>query len=1321
MRKNPLLAKLFNRYQIENRLGEGAQSTVYLVRDNQNENVQKAAKVLKGDYLKQHSDEGLIQEFHLLESVDHQNLVRVYECRFLPKDKAPVLITEYVPGAKDLEIYIKNKKDLPFSEKLQIFYQILSALRYLHSKKIIHGDLKPSNILVGQEEGIPYPVVKLIDFGVSYDLLVKQKKKRVGTPYYIAPEAVSEGIQMASDLYSLGVILYRMFISPSLPYKGKGVQTILSDHLQGISLFNENDFEGNTVPKIVLDFIKQCLKSDPLERPRRLGNILRELRFEFEETLEILSSSVNDTRLRYPLGMNPSMSIAKQFIREHCLEVKTTAESHRHLLFVSAPSGGGKTRFLAEISKFCQKEKFHHQTLTFKPFDFWSHTVLHLMQVYSQTKTVKRMRGRIFQIIKSREPLQQRHLFSRFIQNLAQELGGLIILVDGVNTRLPTTFLETLKKIVSSQKVKNTFGKGKSPTRPYPKLAFILTVNNRPISNKLECFEDHEKITKLMNELTQSFIDQRKYKLEIKNENQALEQWKQIPEEIRSLGLEGLAHLLSLPPWGKEDLLTYFGEVFPENEFSDDFFDKLLEKTKGNPGILQALCNEALKNIPGGQTLPPNIIQALLFELSREGKVHDLHVYKLKHYDDHGKTLLALLAALEASPKPLIEEVWTRLFKEQGKQEALKILIRAYDDGLIQINRDFQTKAFHYMVNNQNLRNELQEYAREFSKPIGFLLRKILKQGESFLNSKHHLFLARFLGIKKIWAKSLLTNLENETSTSKRLALEPFLSELRKELANHFDFNEVNWDTRLRLDFVALESLIFRYHYDEAIDLAKNILNSINDRNDPFANGLRAKTQLNLGNLYRIMPDQNNEAIEYLKEAVDSELLTDRDHYYALGAMALCQLRTEAVEKQPEILDYLNHARKELRNIDIIRYAILTESLAGFYMDHKKYQKALPYLELTARLFGEVGETLRQIRTQRRIGKIYNSLKRCPEALNILERTLPIAERMGNDGEAIEILINIIRTCYNLGDFRKFVPACLHLTSICERSGDIHPLTTIMEYATHAFIENGQYRKALDFVRSQLKALQNSKDLRKDIDIAICQLLLLNIYQKMGNWNEAHKQNHLAKEKIEDLLKMNFCGDPFHQNQARFAHQVHEFYYLELIRNDYGPKKALEKIELFFSQNLFEGSLLNEAYLKAFQYCVWAEEIKKAEKYIPRCLQFIKQCPAPDRMSFFTHLGKFYLDQNDLQKAEKILRKAAGLLNMVTNHVFRAQLYDQQARLASRHGNRNQALQKWNLADQEFKLNSQTWETNDRERYKETSSEWQEHRVIYMLMQTSIQ
>ncbi|SPE25558.1 Serine/threonine protein kinase [Acidobacteriia bacterium SbA2] len=207
-------------YNIVEQVGAGGMGEVYrAVRDDEHYRKQVAIKVVRAG-----QDSALVvsrfrNERQILAGLDHPNIARLLDGG-TTKEGAAYFVMELIDG-QPIDEYCKQHK-VEVAERLKLFLQVCSAVQYAHQRLIIHRDIKPGNILV-TSEGMP----KLLDFGIAKLLDANAEGGqpeptltifRILTPAYASPEQVKgEPITTASDVYSLGVVLYQL-LTGSSPY-----------------------------------------------------------------------------------------------------------------------------------------------------------------------------------------------------------------------------------------------------------------------------------------------------------------------------------------------------------------------------------------------------------------------------------------------------------------------------------------------------------------------------------------------------------------------------------------------------------------------------------------------------------------------------------------------------------------------------------------------------------------------------------------------------------------------------------------------------------------------------------------------------------------------------------------------------------------------------------------------------------------------------------------------------------------------------------------------------------------------------------------------
>jgi non-specific serine/threonine protein kinase/serine/threonine-protein kinase len=203
-------------YELVEEIGQGGMGSVYRAAraDGQYEK-QVAVKLVRSGYDTSSVLERFRQERQILASLDHPNIARLLDGG-TTDDGIPYLVMELIEGIP-VDEYC-NQNALPINRRLEIFRQVCGAVQFAHQRLVIHRDIKPGNILV-TSAGTP----KLLDFGIAkiFDPTSASQATMLHplTPEYASPEQIrGEPITTATDVYSLGVVLYRLLTGQS-PYR----------------------------------------------------------------------------------------------------------------------------------------------------------------------------------------------------------------------------------------------------------------------------------------------------------------------------------------------------------------------------------------------------------------------------------------------------------------------------------------------------------------------------------------------------------------------------------------------------------------------------------------------------------------------------------------------------------------------------------------------------------------------------------------------------------------------------------------------------------------------------------------------------------------------------------------------------------------------------------------------------------------------------------------------------------------------------------------------------------------------------------------------
>jgi eukaryotic-like serine/threonine-protein kinase len=204
------------RYKLLQQIGEGGCGVVYMAEQEKPVRRRVALKVIKLGMDTRQVIARFEAERQALAMMDHPNIAQVFDAGATEAGR-PYFVMELVRGVKITAFCDENK--LSAQERLRLFIQICHAIQHAHQKGVIHRDIKPTNILVPVNDGVPVP--KVIDFGIAKatqgkltdQTLFTAFEQFIGTPAYMSPEqAVMTNVEVdtRSDIYSLGVLLYEL-------------------------------------------------------------------------------------------------------------------------------------------------------------------------------------------------------------------------------------------------------------------------------------------------------------------------------------------------------------------------------------------------------------------------------------------------------------------------------------------------------------------------------------------------------------------------------------------------------------------------------------------------------------------------------------------------------------------------------------------------------------------------------------------------------------------------------------------------------------------------------------------------------------------------------------------------------------------------------------------------------------------------------------------------------------------------------------------------------------------------------------------------------
>ena len=321
-------------------IGRGGMACIYEAKNPDGEKF--AIKWMLNHEKKHEAEERFLREHQTLSLLVHESILRVYQQGF--SNNRPFFIMEYIEG-HTLHEEISKWKDLDTSNRFRNIQRLLEkiahALHYIHSQGLVHRDITPNNIMITTDGGI-----RIMDFGVVHtpETELTQFGSMLGTISCMSPEQIKgEELDCRSDLYALGVILYRM-ITGKYPFHASSYAGYLSQHL------TQPPTPPSSLCPLVPSKLEMCclrlLEKNPQHRFSSARHML--LFLEYPMVKGIFSI----------IGRNKEIAILRKAIVQY--------NQHQNIYVVSGPSGSGCSSLLQEAHRFaterCISNIFLHNT-----------------------------------------------------------------------------------------------------------------------------------------------------------------------------------------------------------------------------------------------------------------------------------------------------------------------------------------------------------------------------------------------------------------------------------------------------------------------------------------------------------------------------------------------------------------------------------------------------------------------------------------------------------------------------------------------------------------------------------------------------------------------------------------------------------------------------------------------------------------------------------------------------------------------------------------------------------------------------------------------
>jgi serine/threonine protein kinase len=284
-------------YVVQDEIAKGGMGVIYKALDQRLKRL-VALKVFYSHFGPAFT-ERFLREARAMAWLNHDNIIKIYAAE--EEQGTPYIVMEYFPGSP-LSSLLRASNPLTLRTTLNIALQVADALAYAHAQKIVHGDIKPANVLIDSRGR-----VKVTDFGITAafanaldESSTSDTAQIRGTPVYLSPEqAAGKQLDDRTDMYSLGIMLYEMLVG-STPFHNQSKAAILG-HLIDPQYQIPLDFPMS-VPSAVRNIVESIVRHHPHRR-----QTAQSLVAHLKSCLQALAPSLEGTEADSPL-QEPSLA-----------------------------------------------------------------------------------------------------------------------------------------------------------------------------------------------------------------------------------------------------------------------------------------------------------------------------------------------------------------------------------------------------------------------------------------------------------------------------------------------------------------------------------------------------------------------------------------------------------------------------------------------------------------------------------------------------------------------------------------------------------------------------------------------------------------------------------------------------------------------------------------------------------------------------------------------------------------------------------------------------------------------------------------------------
>ena len=350
--------QFLSQYQIHCTLHEGIETIIYRGKIPTHQDT-TVLKILKAEYPTLDAITRIKHEYRIRQHLDHPGLVKVISLETFD-NRLGLLLEDFEGESLDR---LMSRQKLEVITCLRFGIQLIKTLEYLHLQKIIHKDIKPSNIIINSHTGI----IKLTDFGIASRLTkenpqINNINSLVGTFAYMSPEQtgrMNRTLDYRTDFYSLGITLYEM-LTGQLPFMSNDPLEIVYSHIASQAIVPHQI--NSEIPPAISQIVMKLIAKNAEQRYQSAGGLLADLEnclHQLETTgkivdftpgnLDILSQLLIPQKLYGRETQVSQLLAAFERVANPCEEI--SSPSQIELILVSGYAGIGKSAVVSEIQK----------------------------------------------------------------------------------------------------------------------------------------------------------------------------------------------------------------------------------------------------------------------------------------------------------------------------------------------------------------------------------------------------------------------------------------------------------------------------------------------------------------------------------------------------------------------------------------------------------------------------------------------------------------------------------------------------------------------------------------------------------------------------------------------------------------------------------------------------------------------------------------------------------------------------------------------------------------------------------------------------------